>query len=177
MSASDVRFRSTWSRPTFVMIGLLGLTFSVPSSQTLASDGPEKGPEDPVVSIVTPQKTTIRAELADTTEKRARGLMYRQSLAHDRGMLFIFPEPQQWTFWMKNTKIPLDIIWMDQQKRIVYIERNVPGCGRSDDGCPQYQPTYDALYVLEVAAGMAEALKLQRGVKLQFQLPLPSASH
>jgi uncharacterized protein len=174
MSASTFRLRSTWVRPTFGLIGLLWLTLCMGASPALAAGAPNTGPEDPVVSVTTPQKDTILAELADTTEKRARGLMFRQSLAQDRGMLFIFPEPQQWTFWMKNTKIPLDIIWMDQSKRIVYIERNVPGCSRSDDGCPQYQPIYDALYVLEVAAGMADALKLQRGAKLQFQLP-PSA--
>ncbi|MBM4134744.1 MAG: DUF192 domain-containing protein [Nitrospira sp.] len=171
MSASIFRFRSTWVWPIFGMTSLLGLTLYMGSSQALAAGAPSKGPEEPVVSVTTPQKDTILAELADTTEKRARGLMFRPSLPQDRGMLFIFPDPQQWTFWMKNTKIPLDIIWMDQQKRIVYIERNVPGCSRSDDGCPQYQPIHDALYVLEVAAGMADALKLQRGVKLQFQLP------
>lgn len=177
MSARTYRLSPTRSWPAFGLAGLLGLVLCAGASQTPASGAPGKGPEEPVVPITTPQKDTILAELADTTEKRARGLMFRQSLAQDRGMLFIFPEPQPWTFWMKNTKIPLDIIWMDQQKRIVYIERNVPGCGRSDDGCPQYQPIYDALYVLEVAAGMADALKLQRGAKLQFQLPSLPAPH
>ncbi len=129
--------------------------------------------EDGLVTVTTPQGGTILAEVADTTEKRARGLMFRESLAKDRGMLFTFSEPQQWTFWMKNTRIALDIIWMDGNKKIVHVERNVPGCNRADDGCPQYQPTYDALYVLEVAAGMADALKLQRGAKLQFKLPSP----
>jgi uncharacterized membrane protein (UPF0127 family) len=103
--------------------------------------------------------------------------MFRESLAKDRGMLFTFPEPQHWTFWMKNTRIALDIIWMDRNKKIVHVERNVPGCSRTDDGCPQYQPNDASLYVLEVAAGTADALKLQRGVKLQFQVspasPLP----
>ncbi|MFM8552274.1 MAG: DUF192 domain-containing protein [Nitrospiraceae bacterium] len=153
------------------LTGLIGFLLWVATSQTMMPDAAGEKLEEPIVSVTTPQKETIFAELADTTEKRARGLMFRQSLAANRGMLFIFPEPQQWTFWMKNTRISLDIIWMDQQKRIVYIERSVPGCSRSDDGCPQYQSTYDALYVLEVAAGMADALKLQRGVKLQFQLP------
>lgn len=126
-----------------------------------------------LIPITTPRKEVILAELADTTEKRAQGLMFRDSLGKDRGMLFAFSEPQHWAFWMKNTRIALDIIWMDGQKRIVYVERNVPGCSRTDDGCPQYQPTHEAMYVLEVAAGMAEALHLQRGVKLHFQVPSP----
>lgn len=133
-----------------------------------------KPSEESLVSVSTPQGTTILAEVADTTEKRSRGLMFRESLPKDRGMLFTFAEPQPWTFWMKNTRIPLDIIWMDRNKKIVHIERNVPGCDRTDDGCPQYQPNDDALYVLEVAAGMADVLKLQRGIRLTFQVPRPA---
>jgi hypothetical protein len=75
---------------------------------------------------------------------------------------------------MKNTRIPLDIIWMDQSKKIVHIERNVPGCDRTDDSCPQYQPNDDALYVLEVAAGVADVLQLQRGMRLKFQVSQPA---
>jgi len=136
--------------------------------QTVAgSDGTQS--EENLVRVTTPTGMTIIAELADTTEKRARGLMFRESLAKDRGMLFTFPQPQHWTFWMKNTRISLDIIWMDRNKKIVHVERNVPACSRTDDGCPQYQPNEEASYVLELAAGMAEALRLHRGVKLQFQ--------
>jgi uncharacterized membrane protein (UPF0127 family) len=124
--------------------------------------------QDGLVRISTPSGATIQAEIADTTEKRAKGLMYRDSLAKDRGMLFTFAEPQLWTFWMKNTRIPLDIIWMDGKKRIIHIERNVPTCSRTDDGCPQYQPNDNAMYVLELAAGVADALKLQRGSVLKF---------
>jgi uncharacterized membrane protein (UPF0127 family) len=125
---------------------------------------------DTLVQVVTPQGTMIVAEVADTTEKRARGLMFLESLPRDRGMLFTFADAQAWTFWMKNTLIPLDIIWMDRDKRIVHVEKNVPGCTRQDDGCPQYQPNEDALYVLELAAGQAEALGLHRGTRLQFDL-------
>ncbi len=124
--------------------------------------------EEGLIPVKTPAGVVIYAELADTTEKRARGLMFRNSLAKDRGMLFTFTEPKPWAFWMKNTKIPLDIIWLDSQKRIVHIERNVPLCTRNDDSCPQYQPTEEAMYVLEIAGGMADALKLQRGATLQF---------
>jgi uncharacterized protein len=127
--------------------------------------------QDGLIQISTPLGATIQAEIADTTEKRAKGLMHRDSLAKDRGMLFTFAEPQLWTFWMKNTRISLDIIWMDGKKRIVHIERNVPTCPRTDDGCPQYQPNDNAVYVLELAAGVADALKLQRGSILKFQVP------
>ena len=142
---------------------LVTLTLSVRAQAATGQNG--------LIQILMPNGATIQAEIADTTEKRAKGLMYRDSLAKDRGMLFTFAEPQLWTFWMKNTRIPLDIIWMDGKKRIVHIEHNVPTCPRTDDGCPQYQPNDNALYVLELAAGIADALKLQRGSVLKFQVP------
>ena len=142
---------------------LLGISLQV------MAGADRKPSEEKLVPVTTPAGVTILAELADTTEQRARGLMFRDSLAKDRGMLFTVPEPQHWTFWMKNTRIPLDIIWMDRNKKIVHVERNVPTCPRTDDGCPQYQPNEAASYVLELAAGMADTLKLHRGVKLHFQ--------
>jgi uncharacterized membrane protein (UPF0127 family) len=113
----------------------------------------------------------IQAEVANTMKKRAEGLMYREHLAKDRGMLFTFDQAQPWTFWMKNTKIPLDIIWMNDKKQIIHIARNVPICTRNDDGCPQYQPNDPAMYVLELGGGEAERLKLEKGSKLQFRVP------
>jgi hypothetical protein len=124
-----------------------------------------------LVPITLPGGAVIQAELADTPKKRAEGLMYREHLDPGRGMLFTFSQAQAWVFWMKNTKIPLDLIWINEKKQIVHMEQNVPICTRTDDSCPQYRPNEDALYVLELAGGQAEALKLQRGSKLQFKIP------
>ena len=151
------------SRRGLLLTCLMALTLSIRTHAVAGQDG--------LIQISTPNGAVIQAEIADTREKRAKGLMYRESLPKDRGMLFTFAEPQLWTFWMKNTRIPLDIIWMDGKKRIVHIERNVPTCSRTDDGCPQYQPNDNAMYVLELAAGVADALKLQRGSVLRFQVP------
>jgi uncharacterized membrane protein (UPF0127 family) len=130
------------------------------------------GPEtETLIPVTTPDGFTIMAEVADTTEKRAKGLMFRDSLPRDRGMLFTFAQPGHWTFWMKNTRIVLDIIWLDRYKRIVHMEQNVPACRRTDEGCPQYQPNDEAMYALEIAGGMADQLKLKRGVKLRFEAP------
>jgi uncharacterized protein len=127
--------------------------------------------DDGLVPVQLPGGAVIYAEIADTPKKRAEGLMYREHLAKDRGMLFTFAQAQPWTFWMKNTKIPLDIIWMNEKKQIIHIARNVPVCTRTDDSCPQYQPNDPALYVLELGGGEAERLKLERGSKLQFRTP------
>jgi uncharacterized protein len=126
---------------------------------------------DVMIPIRTPKGALIHAELADTPVKRARGLMFRENLAPDHGMLFTFGDLQAWSFWMKNTKLVLDIIWMDDKKKIVHIERNVPVCTKTDESCPQYRPNDGAMYVLEVGGGRAEALDLQRGKRLDFKLP------
>ena len=147
--------------------GLVGLVVLAMSCSTWAADPP---PET-LITVKTPTGTLIQAELADTALKRAQGLMFREHLADDRGMLFIFGDAQPWTFWMKNTRIPLDIIWIDAKKTIVHIERNVPICTRQDDGCPQYHSEEGALYVLELGGGRAAALQLQRGMKLSFKQP------
>ena len=121
-----------------------------------------------LVPVQTPSGVVIQAEVADTPQKRATGLMYRDHLKKDHGMLFIFGDAQAWTFWMKNTRISLDLIWMDVKKRVVHIERRVPICTRTDDSCPQYRPNDDALYVLEIAGGTVDGYKIEKGAKLQF---------
>jgi len=127
--------------------------------------------DDGLIPVQLPGGVVIQVEIANTMKKRAEGLMYREHLAKDRGMLFTFDQAQPWVFWMKNTKIPLDIIWMNEKKQIIHIARNVPICTRTDDGCPQYQPNDPAMYVLELGGGEAERLKLEKGSKLQFKLP------
>jgi hypothetical protein len=84
-------------------------------------------------------------------------------------MLFVFNEPGQWAFWMKNTTVPLDILWLDQHKQIVDVTENVPGC--VGDPCLQYQPSKDASYALEIPAGSVKRQKLARGMRLSFELP------
>lgn len=135
-----------------------------------ATATPAPQPTEPpvLVPIRTPGGYTIQAELADTPLKRAQGLMYREVLPDDRGMLFIFGESQAWTFWMKNTRLALDIIWLNERKQIVHLEPSVPICTLPGNACPQYQPNEPAMYVLELRGGRAEALKLARGMKLQF---------
>jgi uncharacterized membrane protein (UPF0127 family) len=136
-----------------------------------AAGAPTDSPQEITIAIKTPKGAIIYAELADTPVKRGRGLMFREHLDADRGMLFVFGDLQAWSFWMKNTKIPLDIVWMDDKRKIVHIERNVPICTRIDDSCPQYRSNEGAMFVLELGGGRAEALDLQHGKKLEFKVP------
>jgi uncharacterized membrane protein (UPF0127 family) len=125
-----------------------------------------------LLPIRTPSGITIQVEIADTPLKRATGLMYRDRLEKDHGMLFFFSQPQAYSFWMKNTKIALDLIWLDGKKRVVHIERNVPICTRIDDSCPHYRPNSDdAMYVLEITGGTVERYRIEKGSMLEFKTP------
>ena len=124
---------------------------------------------DPTITITYPTGARVHAELADTPQKRSRGLMFRERLAPRTGMLFVFEEVGEWSFWMKNTKVALDILWLGPDQRIVHVEENVPGC--KQDPCPEYKPNKNALYALELPAGSVKREKLAEGMKLEFDLP------
>lgn len=86
-------------------------------------------------------------------------------------MLFLFSEADYWTFWMKNTRMPLDILWLDQNGKIVHLADHVPICNRTDNLCPRYRPGTVATQVLELRAGQADALKLTTGTQLTIEMP------
>ena len=117
--------------------------------------------------VVFPDGTAVSLEVADTEPVRQRGLMFREHLAPNEGMIFVFPEPGYYPFWMKNTLIPLDMLWLDSQARIVSIARSVPPC--KADPCPSYPPSGTSSYVIEVVSGFARqhGLKVGDAVKLE----------
>lgn len=106
-------------------------------------------------------------EIARTEAERARGLMFRDTLAAGHGMLFIHEQEGPLAYWMKNTRIPLDILFFDHTRHLVSQQRNVPACDLGDR-CPPYPSDAPAIYVLELNAGEAERLKLQDGATIEF---------
>src|SRR5579884_4196455 len=119
--------------------------------------------------VTLPNGRVISAELAVDREMMARGLMFRDHLAPDRGMLFIHEKPGHWQYWMYQCKIPLDIIWMDNQRRIVEISANTPPCkAKVSADCPTYGGHEEARYVLELAAGEAARNHLTTGQEISF---------
>lgn len=121
------------------------------------------------VSITLPDGAVIRAEVAGTPEEQQRGLMFRRALAPDRGMLFNFTSYEQRPFWMFQTLIPLDIIWMDPQGVIVEISADTPPCGSTNAvDCPNYGGSVKSQLVLEIAGGQAAAHGLTVGDRIRF---------
>lgn len=125
-------------------------------------------PDAQAVDRVCFGKECVNVEVVQKEEELHRGLQFRKSLGPDSGMLFVFRKSWPYAFWMKDTLIPLDMIWMDDTRKIVYIEHNVPPC--TADPCPSYPPKHAALYVLEINAGYAVKLGLQFGDTAEFRL-------
>ena len=130
--------------------------------------GGDKPQSLPAISMKIGQQT-FKLEVADTDATREIGLMYRDSMPADHGMIFIFPSAQALNFWMKNTRLPLDIIFLDDKRKIVSIHQLEPFDlrGTSSD--------YPAQYAVELNQGAAEKAKAKVGDILEIP-PLPSQS-
>ncbi len=115
---------------------------------------------------ITAGGTTISLELALTPEEIGQGLMYRPHLAEESGMLFLFRQERVPSFWMKDTMIPLDLLFLDGQGVILEISENAQPC--AVEPCPQYIPANAAWAVLEVNAGFAARHRLAAGDTLTF---------
>jgi len=112
-------------------------------------------------------------ELALDDASRTRGLMHRTSLSEDAGMLFVFEVEQPLAFWMKNTLIPLDILYFDRDGRLVSMQTDVPPC--RTPYCPSYPSDRPALFTLELNAGVAATLGVKPGDRLKFGPNIPAA--
>jgi uncharacterized membrane protein (UPF0127 family) len=128
--------------------------------------GPEASGPPPrvIVENAAGQRHAVRVELARTDAERARGLMYRESLADDAGMLFLFDETAEHAFWMKDTPLPLDMVFIDEVGRIVgIVERAEPRTtALRTVGLP-------SRYVLEVNGGWTRARGVERGDRVRFE--------
>ncbi len=140
-------------------LGILVLIVCIAVAVFLMSDK-----KQPKVCI---KSSCFNVELALTPGQRGRGLMFRQNLDSRAGMLFAFEEEGNYSFWMKNTQIPLDIIWISSENKIVSISENAQPCQKED--CPTINPSITAMYVLEINAGLSSSGGITIGDKVLFK--------
>ena len=112
------------------------------------------------------KENCFSVELAKTEAERERGLMYREKLDENKGMLFIFDKEGIYPFWMKNTLIPLDIIWISSENKVVFIGQNTRPCKSLI--CLSVTPSVKAKYVLELNAGTSEKIGLRLGDEVKM---------
>ena len=135
----------------------------------LAGCGSRSTLEDLMTRDVTlPGGHVIKAETAVDTRDMLRGLMFRTSLAPDHGMLFVHPKAGRYSYWMYETHIPLDMIWMDENHQVVEIVQNAEPCKTAASKCAHYGGHEDARFVLELNGGQARKYGLKSGETIQW---------
>jgi uncharacterized membrane protein (UPF0127 family) len=112
--------------------------------------------------------TSFKVELAQTEKERLKGLMGRENLPADQGMLFIYNRQQPLSFWMKDTLISLDIIYLSQEKKIIKVIARALPCKQIT--CPGYPSMEPAMYVLEINGGLSEKLMIKEGMRAEFDI-------
>ena len=131
---------------------LLGLTMTPPTNKVIFPES----------------NTEVKVEIADTPSERSKGLMFREKLPIDQGMLFIFPEEDERGFWMKNTLIPLDMIFIDSKGEIVNVEEAVPEPNTSDEDLKIYRSGEPAKYVIETNSSFTERKNVEEGDRVEI---------
>ena len=133
-----------------VIVGVVGLA-------TLPSDIKLESVEFPV-GIIKVDDVPLQVQIADSEPRRIRGLMFQEQLPNDQGMIFVFEQPGLYSLWMLNMQFPIDMIWFDQEGKVVHIEKDVPPCKTPLEitVCQSVIPDEEAVYVLEVTSGFVE---------------------
>ena len=156
----STRCSSWFSVFTVVVFLLLSASCTADTSTTAPAAPPYDMHFDSVNATIKEKPFTL--EIADTNEKRERGLMFRESMPADHGMVFVFEVADNYRFWMKNTLIPLDIIFLDNTGKVLDIERREP---KDETGMGPDDP---ALYVIELNAGTAKTIGLTKGDHIEL---------
>lgn len=140
---------------------VLALVVVIAGSYTPPNDCNEKYQQDKTLSS---ESHDIKVEVASSDKQLEKGLSGRKCIADNQGMLFVFDSPGYYNFWMKDMNFPIDIVWVDENKRIIEVTDNVQPSTYPDTFTSNQPPSY----VLEVGAGRAGQLGLFSGVKLDF---------
>ncbi|HEX6839850.1 MAG TPA: DUF192 domain-containing protein [Polyangia bacterium] len=142
---------------------MLLLVLSIAANACSHSTQASRRGEPEVVLATRAGDEHVKVEIARTEDEKHRGLMYRQKLEPGRGMIFLWSHPEPLKFWMKNTYIPLDMIFIGADKHVVYVEENAEPLTTESRG-----PDEDSQFVLEVPGGWARAHGVERGVACTF---------
>lgn len=126
---------------------------------------------NPNMTIVNINTLTVEGEVADLANERKKGLSNRESLDINKGILFVFEKSGAYGIWMKDMKFAIDIIWLDENRKVVDVATYAaPEPGDKDDELTVYKPRSEAKYILEINAGLVDANNIQAGDTASFEL-------
>ena len=131
--------------------------------------------DQPIKARIVVNGFAILADVAITDEDQIKGLSIRDQMNENEGMLFVYGEPSRQSFWMKDMKFPIDIIWLNGTGSVVHVEENLRPCVPSLE-CPSFSPNENAQYVLETVAGFAQKHHTKIGTDIDFSIVLPDKS-
>lgn len=160
---------AAWMAPLLVVLGCAARPAAAPASPAPAPGASPSAVSPALIPLTLPSGRVFRTEVMISDEDRAMGLMFRPSLPADRALLFVFAELDFHGIWMKNCRFPIDIVWLDETKKVVHVAPRVPPCAK--DPCPVYQPMRRSAYVVEMNAGAAQREKIVVGATVGFTLP------
>lgn len=180
------RIRMNNAKSIFVMIGLFVLTagfllFEPPLIHKAYAINNTFLPlivdpnDQPIKARIVVNGFPILADIAITDEDQIKGLSIRDQMNENEGMLFVYAEPSRQSFWMKDMKFPIDIIWLNGTGSVVHVEENLRPCVPSLE-CPSFSPNENAQYVLETVAGFAQKHHLMIGTDVDFSIVLADNS-
>lgn len=118
---------------------------------------------------VTVNGVKLVTDVAATSDQRSKGLSIKDTLNENEAMLFVFSEGREHSFWMKNMKFPIDIIWISEHHEVVHVEHSLKPC-EPDSFCPTHKPDRNSLYVLETVAGFAQKYNVTENTYVEFSL-------
>ncbi|HSD04163.1 MAG TPA: DUF192 domain-containing protein [Nitrosopumilaceae archaeon] len=145
------------------IVGIVGI-ITIPSDHKLQSVDFPKG-------TIKVDNIVLDVEVADTDSTRARGLMFKEQLSYNQGMIFVFEEEQIASMWMLNMQFPLDVIWFDEDGNVVHIEKNAEPCKSALEtmACTFKNGNDEkSKYVLEVTAGFVDKFNITEKSKLEI---------
>ena len=154
---------------SFLVAALLAMTV-IAGAACGGSNDDAAGTREAGLALVRIGELSVQAEVPEGNAF-SRGLGGYESLADDRGMLFVFQQPGEYGFWMKGMLISIDIIWISAENQVVHVETAQPQPGVPDDQLTVYRPGAPALYVLEVQAGLAAEKGIRLGDEAQIEPP------
>jgi uncharacterized membrane protein (UPF0127 family) len=141
----------------------------LPALTSCGGAGTAMKPEEyNTVPVRLPSGKVIRAEQLSQPDEITRGMMFREDLPEDRGMLFYYSKPGFYSYWMHQVRVPLDIVWLNSAKQVVQVVHQAPPCPGPPEKCPVYGGGFEAQFVLEVRAGVARANGVRPGAQIEF---------
>lgn len=115
-------------------------------------------------------KIKLFSDIAITELQKQKGLAIKDSLNENQSMMFLFPSVNKQSFWMKDMRFPIDILWIDENDKIVHIEHSLSPCERWTLFCTSYQPDSNSLYVLETVSGLTDKYDIKEGDVVYFRI-------